>query len=129
MYQKFILPAFVLLFVFTSCNVEQIEKYNPDFEGKWRTETYNSPTVGGMVRNYIIIDGRDSGLGIACQTDCELCDCLVFEAGRVRIHKSTKELQVGGTVNQIMHVQEEPFINEEGIWEFIMNDLSYFKYD
>lgn len=126
---RFILPVVVLLTISTSCNVEQIEKYNSDFEGKWRTEPYNAPTVGGMVRNYIIINGKDSGLGIACKTNCELCDCLVFQAGRVKIHTSTKELQVGGTVNQIMRVDEEPFINNEGTWEFIMNDLSYLKYE
>lgn len=130
MYQKLTLFAFILILATaSSCSVEQIEKYNPDFKGKWKTDPYNAPTVGGMVRNYIIIDEKNSGLGIACKTDCELCDCLVFQSGRVKIHKSTKELQVGGTVNQIMRVDKEPFINDEGTWEFIMNDLSYFKYE
>lgn len=129
MRQTFILFFCSLLLGLTSCNVEQIENYNPDFKGKWRTSPYNSPSIGGVVRNYIIIDGRESGLGIACETDCELCNCLVFQAGRVKIHKSTKELQVGGTVSQIMLVNKEPFLNQDGEYEFIMNDISYFKYE
>lgn len=112
-----------------SCSTEELEKYNPDFKGKWRSAVYFTSTVGDSVQNFLVIDGRDSGFGIACEKNCEFCNCLTFQVGRARIKASTKELQIGGTVNQILQINQEPFENDNGEWELEINQIAYFKYE
>ena len=60
------------LLLFSSCNVQEVEKYNPDFEGKWRTGVFYSPAASDSIRNYLIIDGKESALGIACNKNVQL---------------------------------------------------------
>lgn len=110
-----------------SCQTEELESYNPDFKGEWETAFIFSPTVGDSVQNYLTVNGRDSGLGIACETDCSFCNCLSFSSGRAKINTKTKELQVGGTVNQIMKITNEPFVNDDGVLELTLNNVAYFK--
>ncbi len=111
-----------------SCSTEELEQYNPDYKGSWRTAVYYTSTVGDSVRNYLIVDGRDSGFGIACEKDCEFCNCLTFQVGRARIKPTTKELQIGGQVNQILEVTKEPFVNDNNEWELEINQVAYFRY-
>jgi len=120
---------FLFLFFLQSCQVQQLENYNPDFNGKWRSDIYYSPGVGDTIRNYLTIDGKNSGLGIACVKDCSFCDCLVTQSGRAKINTGTNSVQVGGTVSQILIIEQEPFINEDGIWEMKLENVSYTKYD
>ena len=123
---------YIILITFLStlyaCNVQHIENYNSDFEGKWETAVYNSSTTAGKAQNYIIIDGENSGLGIACTPNCELCDCTIFKSGRAKINTSNNGLQIGGTVDQIMIIEQEPFINENNEWEMVVENMRYFKY-
>ncbi len=121
---------FLMLFGLSfSCQVQDIERYNSDFSGEWRTDPFYSPSAGDTVRNYFTVDGRDSGFGIGCNLDCSFCDCLSFFVGRIRFNTSNNSIQIGGTVNQILQVKEEPFINEQGIWELKLEELSYFKFN
>jgi hypothetical protein len=115
--------------ILEGCQVQQLENYNPDFNGTWRSDVYYSPGVGDSIRNYLTVDGKNSGLGIACKKDCSFCDCLVTQSGRAKINTSTNSLQVGGTVNQILIIEQEPFINDDGIWEMKLENVSYKKYD
>lgn len=123
---KIALPFIALAMLF-SCNVEDLEDYNPEFKGEWRSAKYYTPSVGDSTQNYITIDGRDGGLGIGCEIDCQFCKCMVFQAGRVKINKKTKEIQVGGTVQQIMRITQEPFVNFEGRWEMEIDNVAYFR--
>ena len=116
-----------LFFLLSACNVQEIEKYNPDFKGSWKSLPVNSPSVGNVM-NFLTVDGKDGGIGIACQVDCPFCNCASFYAGRVKINTSDNTMQVGGTVGQIFNINEEPFINEDGEWELIIDNVSYFKY-
>ena len=118
---------FMFLFV-TSCSVQDIEKYNEDFIGQWRTNIYYAPMKGDSIRNYLTIDGKDSGFGIGCETDDPFVKCLNFQTGKVKYNKASKGIQVGNSVQQIHYVDQEPFINNLGKWELIIDSISYYKY-
>lgn len=117
-----------LLLSIASCNVQNIEKYNEDFIGEWRTAVYNSPTKADSIRNFLTVDGKNSSFGVACETDVAFKNCLIFQTGKVKYNKSTKGIQVGNSVSQIKYVTQEPFINENGVWELSLDSISYFKY-
>jgi hypothetical protein len=110
-----------------SCNTPDIGEFNPDFIGEWQSETYNAPSVGGLAQDFLTVDGRNGGLGIACQVNCPFCNCLIFQSGRVRINTSTKQIAVSGSIQQIMTITKEPFVNDDGIWQMEVNELAYFK--
>lgn len=118
---------FTFLFL-TSCSVQDIEKYNSDFKGKWRTAVYYSPSKSDSIRNYLTVDGKDSGFGIACNKNDPFNDCTYFEAGKIKFNKANKGIQVGNSVSQIHTVNKQPFINDNSQWEIIIDSISYYKY-
>jgi hypothetical protein len=111
-----------------SCNIQQAEKYNSDFAGKWRSVVFFSPTVGDSSRNYLIIDGKDSALGVGCKKNCELCNCLVFQTGKAKINKSTMALQIGNSIQNIRRIDSEPYLNANNQWEMVVDSMIYEKY-
>jgi len=116
------------LFMVASCNVQQVEKYNPDFQGNWKTGVFYSPAAGDSIRNYLIIDGKDSALGIACNKNTQLGNCLIFQTGKVKINKSTMFLQVGNSVQNTRRIDKEPYLNENSEWEMVLDSLVYYRY-
>ena len=129
MKNAFGLFALIFSFLFlVSCSVQDIEKYNEDFIGQWRTDIYFSPTKGDSIRNYLTIDGKDSGFGIACKIDDPFEECLNFQAGKVKFNKASKGIQIGNSVQQIHYVDKEPYVNGQGKWELIIDSVSYYKY-
>jgi hypothetical protein len=123
---KVLISLSVLLLV--ACNVQQLEKYNPDFEGKWRSRVYFSPTVGDSSRNYLIIDGKNSVLGVGCKKNCELCNCLIFQTGKAKINKSTKALQIGNSIQNIRRIDIEPYLNANNQWEMVVDSMIYERF-
>lgn len=117
-----------LIFIASSCNVQNIEKYNEEFTGEWRTGVYYSPTKSDSIRNFLTVDGKDSGFGIACDKDDPFEKCLFFQTGKVKYNKASKGIQVGNSVQQIHRVDREPFINSNGGWELVIDSISYYKY-
>jgi hypothetical protein len=111
-----------------SCNVLDVEKYNPDFNGHWRTAIFFSPAAGDSIRNYLIIDGKDSGLGIACDKNNSLSNCLVFQTGKVKINTSNGYLQIGNSVQNTRRVDKEPYLNNNSEWEMVLDSLVYSKF-
>lgn len=119
---------FILFFAISSCSVKDIEKYNPDFKGKWRTQVYYSPSKGDSIRNYLNVDGKDSGFGIACDKNDPFNDCVFFQSGKIKFNKANKGLQIGNDVSQIHSVDKQPFINENSQWELMIDSVAYYKY-
>jgi hypothetical protein len=122
------LLVFGLFFLASSCNVQNIEKYNEEFIGEWRTGVYYSPTKSDSIRNFLTVDGKDSGFGVACEKDDPFEKCLFFQTGKVKYNKASQGIQVGNSVQQIHRVDREPFINSSGIWELEIDSISYYKY-
>ncbi|WP_107039682.1 hypothetical protein [Brumimicrobium mesophilum] len=121
------LTGIILLMTF-SCNIKNVEKYNEDFKGEWKTKVYYSPTKGDSIRNFLNVEGKESAFGVACEEDVAFKNCLIFQTGKIKFNTSTKAMQFGNSVSQIHYVTEEPFINENGEWELSLDSISYFKY-
>lgn len=113
--------------LFSACSVEELEKYNEEFKGSWRTDVFYYPAMGDSIRNYILIDGKDSAFGIACKKDKPYSKCLSFQTGKAKYNKASKGLQIGNSIDQIHYVDREPFVNN-GKWEMIIDSVSYYKY-
>lgn len=111
-----------------SCNVQDLEKYNEDFKGNWKSRVYYSPTAGDSIRNYLKVDGKNSGFGLACEKNSEFTNCLYFQSGKAKYNKASKGLQIGNSVQQIYRVDEEPNINSSGEWQIIIDSIVYTKY-
>ena len=127
MHYKLIVLASI--FIFSSCNVEELEKYNEEFRGEWRSTKYFSPQAGDSIRNYLNINGDDSAFGLLCNENEPFDNCLYFQQGKAKYNKSTKGLQIGNSVQNIYRIDEEPFINNTtGQWELIIDNVTYFKY-
>ncbi|HTO37070.1 MAG TPA: hypothetical protein VL021_01495 [Brumimicrobium sp.] len=126
-FKIFLMFLFITILI-SSCSVEKIEQYNEDFIGQWRTDAYFSPTKGDSIRNYFTVDGSDSAFGVGCEIDDPFKMCLVLQTGRVKINKSSYGIQVGNAVDLIHYVQKEPFINDDGVWEMTIDNISFYKY-
>lgn len=127
-FSRLILFLLFYLAAFTSCNVQDLEKYNEDFKGNWKSRVYFSPTAGDSIRNYLKVDGKDSGFGLACEKNSEFTNCLYFQSGKAKYNKASKGLQIGNSVQQIYRVDEEPNINSLGEWQIIIDSIVYIKY-
>ena len=125
---RFLVLGLTIMFIAASCNVQNIEKYNEEFTGEWRTGVYYSPTKGDSIRNYLTINGNESGFGIACKKDDPFEKCLYFQTGKVKYNKASKGIQFGNSIQQIHTVDREPFINQSGGWELLIDSISYYKY-
>ncbi|MEX2484264.1 MAG: hypothetical protein WED10_06890 [Brumimicrobium sp.] len=119
--------VFFILLLF-SCSVQDIEKYNEDFKGSWKSDKYYSASAGDTIRNYLKIDGKDSGFGLACKKDSEFTDCLYFQSGKAKYNKASKGLQIGNSVQQIYRIDEEPHVNNNGEWQIMIDSIPYYRY-
>lgn len=115
------------LIILSSCSVQELEKYNEDFRGDWRTNVYFSPQAGDSIRNYLKVDGDNSAFGLLCDKDDDFDACLYFQQGRAKYNKANQGLQIGNSVQNIYQIDIEPFINSDGVWEMSIDSVSYFK--
>lgn len=124
----FTLLIFCLTILLSSCNVQDLEKYNEDFKGNWKSRVFFSASAGDSIRNYLQVDGKDSGFGLACNKDSEFTNCLYFQSGKAKYNKASGGLQIGNSVQQIYRVDEEPNINSSGEWQIMIDSIVYTKY-
>lgn len=118
----------ILMTVVTSCSVKELEKYNEDFKGNWRTDIYYSAQAGDSIRNYLQVDGKNSAFGLLCDKNSSFDGCLYYQQGKAKYNKASKGLQIGNSVQNIYSIDKEPFINSDGIWELSIDSVSYYKY-
>lgn len=118
----------ISVFILVSCNVQDLEKYNEDFKGKWKSEVYFSPSAGDSIRNFLNVDGKDSGLGLACEKDNPFTNCLYFQSGKAKYNKASNGLQIGNSVQRIYRVDDEPFVNASGKMQITIDSIPYTKY-
>lgn len=118
----------ILLIVVSACSVQELEKYNEDFKGNWRTDIYYSAQAGDSIRNYLQIDGKNSAFGLLCNKNTAFDGCLYYQQGKAKYNKASKGLQIGNSVQNIYSIDKEPFINSDGVWELSIDSVSYYKY-
>ncbi len=111
----------------TSCN-KPVYKYNPDFEGTWRTESVYDSIINETVVNEIIIEGKDGAYYNSCRDTCaeKLCDCIVIQTGRAVMNNSKDQLKFGSR-NYAISIQQEPKIDSNGNWSMIIDNKTFFK--
>ncbi|MDX1651507.1 MAG: hypothetical protein R3277_03380 [Brumimicrobium sp.] len=122
------LLALYAVLLLGACNIQELENYNDDFSGSWQTKVYYSPAAGDSIRNFLVIDGKNSAFGLACDKDSELSGCLYFQSGKAKINKRTNGLQIGNSVQNVYRIDQEPFINSLGNWQIMIDSIPYFKY-
>ncbi len=118
----------IITFYLVACSVKELEKYNEDFSGSWRSEVFNSPTQGDSARHYLDVDGKNSAFGYSCDAENPHDECLRYQSGKAKYNKANKGLQIGNSVEKIYRVDREPFMNDQGKWEMVLDSISYFKY-
>jgi hypothetical protein len=124
---KFYVLIIFIIFA-TSCSVKELERYNEDFRGEWRTQVYFSPQAGDSIRNYLNVNGNNSAFGLLCNENDPFDACLYYQQGKAKYNKANQGLQIGNSVQNIYRIDREPFINDDGVWELSIDSVSYYKY-
>lgn len=124
----YFLAALAIAFFMFSCSVQELEKYNEDFRGSWRSAVYYSPQAGDSIRNYLNVDGENSAFGLLCDRNDDFEACLFYTQGKAKYNKVNGGLQIGNSVQNIYAITQEPFVNSDGVWELSIDSVSYFKY-
>ncbi|MFI5203583.1 MAG: hypothetical protein ACHQF2_03715 [Flavobacteriales bacterium] len=112
----------------TQCGKSRLEKYNADFEGTWRTDTFTLVSSGEQVCCWVTIDGKDSFFGFMCSAQCPTpCNCTHTLSGRAKINKKRNQIYIGNNINNYLKLTTEPFIAPDGRWAMVLSDLTYYK--
>lgn len=122
---------FVFLFILTfsllvSCD-KPVYKYNPDFEGTWRTLPVYDSVLNYSTMNEIMIDGADGsykGTCNPCGTD--LCNCIVTQAGKAVMNDTKTQMRMGSNAFALT-IEEEPNIDSNGNWTMKIQGFRYYK--
>lgn len=116
-----------LILVSTACRKQRLEKYNPDFEGLWSTDTMTLSN-GKKARCILKIKGKDSWYGFMCNANCdEICDCQLHFFGTAKIDKKKKLIYIGYNKISQLQIVREPFLNSFGKYQCELGTLIYYK--
>lgn len=117
--------ALLLCFAFVSCN-KIATKYNPNFEGTWRTVPVYDSTLGVVVQSEIVIQGQEGAFKNACKPcDGSLCNCMNEQFGKAVVDMSHTQLRIGSG-NYPLSINQEPK-DSSGIWTMRINNLKYIR--
>lgn len=115
-----------LVVVLSACN-KPVYKYNPDFEGTWRTIPVFDSVLNYVSTNEILIDGANGSYKNSCATcETELCGCLSVQSGRAEMNDTKTQMRLGS--NGVgLSIDEEPNIDVNGEWTMVIQGLRYYK--
>lgn len=126
---KFLLPflaAFTLLLAISACN-KPVYKYNPDFEGIWRTVPVYDSLLQYETSSEIVIDGPDGSFKNSCKScGVDICDCVSSQAGKAVMNDSKAQMRIGSN-SMVLTINEEPNIDANGDWTMVIQSLRYYK--
>ncbi|OFZ64394.1 MAG: hypothetical protein A3D92_15885 [Bacteroidetes bacterium RIFCSPHIGHO2_02_FULL_44_7] len=119
--------AFVtLVLVLSACN-KPVYKYNPDFEGTWRTIPVYDSVLNYISTSEIIINGPDGSYKNSCSTcGTELCACISVQSGKAEMNDTKTEMRMGSK-GFGLSIDEEPNIDANGAWTMVIQGLRYYK--
>ncbi len=128
----YLLIAALGIFTITGSCDKPLSKYNPDFEGTWRTETAYSDLYEKTITSEIVIDGKDGIYNYACTdvTGCapRLCNCISQQQGKTVINTSHTHIKFGSSSGAYaVTIDTEPYQDSQGIWRMKVNDEEYTK--
>lgn len=121
---KFSLIAMV--FILSSCN-KPVYKYNPEFEGKWRTTVVYDTILNKNVASEIVIDGADGTYSNTCDPcGVDLCNCVSSQVGKAVMNTSRTQMKIGSN-SYALDIQQEPTVNAFGQTTIIVRNQTYYK--
>lgn len=117
----------VLSSILYSCN-KPVYKYNPNFEGRWRTLPVYDDLLNANVVSEIYIEGAEGTFKNTC-TPCgvDLCNCISSQAGKAVLNTSKTQMKIGSSNSLLLSIDEEPNIDTNGLWTMKIRGLRYFK--
>jgi hypothetical protein len=118
----------LILTVMVCCD-KFVVKYNPDFEGKWRTATYYNEDFLDTTTSELIIEGKEGSYKYGCRTVCapDLCDCVANQGGKAVINKQHTQMKVGSTSAYPIPIDVEPYQDANGVWKMELNGEEFIK--
>lgn len=124
---KYVIALTVVMFSIISCN-KPVYKYNPDFEGQWRTVSAYDSIINETVASEIVIDGKDGAYYNSCRDTCteHLCDCIVTQSGKAVMNSSKDQMKLGSS-NYAIGIQQEPTQDANGNWSMIIDNKTFYK--
>lgn len=122
----FIFSSIFIVFLFTACN-KPVYKYNPDFEGKWRTIPVYDSLLNTTTGSEILIDGEDGSFQNSCNPcGADLCNCISHQIGKAVMNSSKTQMKIGSS-SYPLSIDEEPNIDASGNWTMKIQGLRYYK--
>lgn len=126
--QTLLFSLFTVL-LFAGCD-KPLLKYNPDFEGKWRTVTYYSEDYADTITSELVFQGKDGAYNYGCREFCDedqLCDCITQQAGRTVVNKPKTQMKIGSTAAYPLTIDVEPYQDVNGVWRMEINGEEFIK--
>ncbi len=115
-----------LLLILWACN-KPVYKYNPDFEGKWRTPVVYDTILNKNVLSEIVIDGADGTYSNTCDPcGADLCNCISSQVGKAVMNTSRTQMKIGSN-SYALTIQQEPTLNALGQTTIIVRNQTYYK--
>lgn len=120
------MSVLLLLIGLSACN-KPVYKYNPDFEGTWRTAVINDTILNKNVQSEIVIDGAEGSYRNTCEPCAtDLCNCISYQSGKAVMNDSKTQMKIGSN-GFPLNIQEEPSENSQGIWQMKIGNLYYYR--
>ncbi len=117
--------VFTSLLLF-SCN-KPVYKYNPNFEGTWRTIPVYDSILQYETTSEIVINGKDGSFKNSCKScGVDLCDCLNVQSGRAVMNDKKTQMRFGSN-GTALTINEEPNIDGNGLWTMKIQGIRYYK--
>ena len=112
--------------LFSSCD-KPVYKYNPEFEGKWRTLVVYDTFLNSNVQSEIVIDGKDGSFMNTCNPcGVELCDCISSQLGKAVVNSDGTQMQIGSN-SYPLTINEQPNLDANGEWTMEIQGLRYYR--
>ena len=117
----------VIMAIISSCN-KPVYKYNPDFQGTWRTVAVYDSLLDKTVQSEIVIDGSDGSFKNTCEpcNTNELCNCVSYQVGKAVMNDTKTQLKIGSN-GYPLTIEQEPSVNSIGLWTMIIKGQTYYR--
>ncbi len=124
----FVFNLTLLLVVSSSACNKPVYKYNPDFEGTWRTVAVYDSLLDKVVQSEIVIDGADGSYKNTCEpcNTNELCNCVSYQVGKAVMNDTKTQMRIGSN-GFVLTIDQEPKINSSGVWTMILKGQTYYR--
>ena len=119
-----------MLVLIAVCCDKYVSKYNPNYEGTWRTATYYNEDYDDTTTSELIIDGKEGLYNYGCRDFCEgdkLCTCIYTQSGKAVVNKQHTQMKIGSSSSFAVSIDVEPYQDANGVWRMELNGEEFIK--